>query len=173
MTPTLLGKGAKDKRKTFLELKKYPTLFFFAGKKINRIPIAYEREILNKQQIKLRKIKNLTFQFLKEDLIIKNNMPSFCSYNLIGISKRVWCLEEIQAFFKNLFPNIMTISVVTNGTVFSSNRVLNLNLNNQKQQNLPLILKLTSIHFFVCLTKNINYFLYFNIKNNLNKNTFI
>lgn len=145
-------------------IKNYTTIFFFLGKKINREPLWYERDLLHKQRITLRQIKNLNFLALRTNAIFQDQIPSLLGYNLIGTSEKVWSSEEIQSIFNINFPNIAIISVITQGVVYSTKRITDLPILYQKQQSLALLFKVIANYHFVLLTRTLNAFLSYHIK---------
>lgn len=122
----MILKKKKPDNKTiafYSKIFKTKALFFFIGKNIKREIILYDRNILKTNSITLVKANNV----ILKKILNKNKKLSlftnlFFSYNLIGITNKLWSEEELFIINNLLYKNIVFTKVVlNNGSIYNTN----------------------------------------------------
>ena len=146
-------------------IKKAKTIVFFLGKKINRFPIMFERNLLFTYGFRLIKTNNYKLEeMLKIHYLLKHLSKGVGGYTLISVTKRKKSLSQMMDIFNLPYKNVVPLYAITNKTFFSAGRLENYTKNflSKKQ-----ISNFCGISPVFTLTRAIHKFLYIKILNDI------
>lgn len=139
-------------------IKKTKTMMFFLGKKINRLPMMYERQLMFLQKFRLIKTNNYKLsEMLKIHPLLRHLSFGIGGYNLIAITKRKKSLQQLIDLFNLPYKNIVPLFVLTNKTFYSAERLNKYATKHFSKKHLPVFF---AIHPVFVLVFSVNKFLY-------------
>lgn len=145
-------------RSFYLRIKRAKALIFFIGKKINRLPLVYDRNILRAQGFRLIKANNLRLaSILGTYPIFQNLSQSLHGYSLIAMSLKTKKLSNIGDVFNLPYSNVIPISAVSANVYYTAKRISNHNFFIKNSNLISLMIGLPPFFIFVVVLQNFLY----------------